>query len=63
MPKYMVKVWKTETWETTIEVEAASEADAAFEAEETVQHEEVNWFYVDCLIEVDGIKEVEDEEA
>jgi|SanBayMetagenome_1026888.scaffolds.fasta_scaffold414329_1 hypothetical protein len=47
MPKFIVTVYKTETYSTDIEIEAPTLAQAESMAEDDAQHLSLDWHYED----------------
>jgi hypothetical protein len=60
--KYIVTVWKTETYRTEVEVEAINEDEAMESARaDVIDRENVNWEFIEGDIEPDMVEEVSDE--
>lgn len=62
MRKFLVTVWKTETYSTKVEVEADNELDAMTVAEEEASEDpDIIWGYCESTIEADILEELNDE--
>lgn len=56
--KYLVRIWKTETYCVEHEVEAEGEGQACISATTDAENQDMPWQYVDSIIDADIATEI-----